>query len=315
MNSLAQKMKPIKQIKWRDGAPAPVKLVAYSALYLNDPVYVAGHGTKIHTAYRIYIFDPVKDSWVSSIKTPCCSFAMVTIHDKLITVGGTMRVKWVRRIKCTNKVLVLNETSYQWQDFSQMNTPRSGATAVSHKDILIVAGGICYQLSKIFSSTEVLDTTTGQWFFCGDLPQPHVCLQSVVVDDTLYLLGGINQDGSSPQVFTAPLDSLLRNRQLNWRPIADTIWCFSSVVNVREQTLVIGGRRNKIDPLHTSNIYRLNKVTGAWEVTSQLPNARGAPAVVTVSDDTIVIIGGTKMRHGKSRQADLTNTVWIGTVE
>ena len=314
MNSLAQKMKPIKQIKWRDGAPAPVKLVSYSALYLNGLVYVAGHGTKIHTAYRIYIFNPVKDSWVS-IKTPCCSFDMVTMHDKLITIGGTSRVKWFRRIKSTNKVLVLNESSYQWQDFSQMNTPRSGATAVSHQNMLIVTGGVCYQISKILCSTEVLDTTTGQWFFCGDLPQPHLCLQSVVVDNTLYLLGGVNQDGSSPHVFTAPLDSLSCDHQLNWRPITDTIWCFSSVVNVRDQILVIGGRRNKIDPLHTSNIYRLNKVTGAWEVTSQLPNVRGAPAAVTVSNDTIVIIGGTKMRHGKPLRADLTNTVWIGTVE
>ena len=176
---------------------------------------------------------------------------------------------------------------------------------------------ICYQISKILCSTEVLDTTTGQWFFCGDLPQPHLCLQSVVVDNILYLLGGINQDGSSPHVFTAPLDGLSCDHQLNWRPIVDTIWCFSSVVNVCDQILVIGGHRNKIDPLHTSNIYRLNKTTGAWEVTSQLPTARGAPAAVTVCDDTIVIIGGTKMRHGKFklRGTDLTKTVWIGKIE
>ena len=293
-----------------------MKLLPYSALHLNGLVYVGGHGTKISSAYKIFVFNPAKNSWMPAIKTPYCSFAMVTMHGKLITVGGTSRVKWFTRITCTNKLLVLDNTSYQWQDYSEMKTPRSAATAVSRKEMLIVSGGWRHRISKIFSSTEVLDTITGQWFSCGDLPLPHLCLQSVVVDDTLYLLGGANQDGSSSQVFTAALDSLSSNHQLSWRTIADTIWCFSSVVNVRDQILVIGGRRNKIDPLHTSNIYWLNKVTGAWEVTSQLlPNARGAPAVVKVCDDTIVIIGGTKMRHGKPRRTEMTNTVWIGIVE
>ena len=310
-------MKPIKRINWRDGTAMQVKLLPNSALYFNGLVYVGGHSTKMHTAYRIYVFDPVNDSWMSSFKTPYSFFAMTTIHDKLITVGGTTRVKWFRHLQCTNKLLVLDERSYQWQDYSQMNTPRSGPTAVSHKNMLIVTGGICHETSMVLCSTEVLDTTTGQWFSCSDLPQPHLCLQSVVVDNTLYLLGGAKKDGSSPQVFTAALDSLSTDHQLSWESMADTIWCFSSVVNVRDQILVIGGHRNKIDPLHTSNIYRLNKVTGAWEVVSQLPNARGAPAAVTVSDDTIVIIGGTKMRHGKCklRETDMAETVWIGSVE
>ena len=305
----------MKQIKWRDGAPAPVKLVPYSTLHLNGLVYVGGHGAKISTAYRIYVFDPVSNSWLSSfIKTPYCSFAMATLHNKLITVGGTTRVKWLTRIKCTNKVLILDESSHQWKDYSEMSTPRSGATAVSHNELLIVTGGWYHGVPKIFSSTEVLDTTTGQWFSCGDLPQPHLCLQSVVVGNSLYLLGGVNQDGSSPQVFTATLDTLSCDRQLNWRSIPDTIWCFSSAVNVHNQLLVIGGRRNKVDALHTSNIYALNKVTATWEVISQLPCARGAPAAVTVSGDTLVIIGGTKMKHGKPR-GNFTKTVWIGTVE
>ena len=69
-----------------------------------------------------------------------------------------------------------------------------------------------------------------------------------------------------------------------------------------------------MDALHTSNIYALNKVTGAWKVISQLPHAKGAPSAVTVSDNKIVVIGGTKMTDNKSR-GTLTKTVWIGTIE
>ena len=216
INPDTQNMIPIKKIKWREGTPAPMKLVPYSALHLNGLIYVGGHRTKISTAYRIHVFDPVKDLWLSSfIKTPYCSFAMVGLHDKLVTVGGTTQVKWLTRIKCTNRILILDEASCEWKEYSQMSIPRSGATAVTHKEMLIVTDGWCHRSSKIFSSTEVLDTATGKWFSCGDLPQPHLCLQSAVVDNSLYLLGGANQDGSSPQVFTAPLDPLSRNHQLS----------------------------------------------------------------------------------------------------
>lgn len=306
-------MKQIKKIKWHDGAPAPVKLVPYGAIYHNGLVYVGGHGAEIDTAYRLYVFDPVNNLWRSSIITSYCSFGMATLHNKLITVGGTTRGKWFTRIKSTNKILVLDERTNHWKDYSQMITTRSGASVVSHKEMLIITGGWCCHDSKILSSTEVLDSSTNQWFSCSDLPQPHHFLQPVVVDNSLYLLGGGNQDGASPLVFVASLDTLSQH-QLNWRMIQDTTWCFPSVANVRNQLLVIGGRRSKMDGLHTSNIYKLNKVTGAWEVISQLPQARGAASAVTISDDTIVVIGGTKMKQ-KKRQRKLTKTVWIGTVE
>ena len=291
-----------------------MKLVPYSGVCHNGLVYVGGHGTKVKAAYRIYVFDPVNNSWRSSfIITPYCTFTMTSFQNELITVGGTTQGTWFTRIKSTNKVLVLDETTNNWKDYTQMSTARSGASVVGHKEMLIVTGGWSCQNSKILSSTEVFDSSTDQWFSCADLPQPHLLLQSVVINNSLYLLGGANQDGASPLVFTASLDTLCQ-RQLSWRAMQDTAWCFSGVVSVRNQLLVIGGCRSKMDVLHTSNIYKLNKASGTWEVISQLPQARGAVSAVTVSDDTIVIIGGTKMEQ-KKRQRKLTKTVWIGTVE
>ena len=65
---------------------------------------------------------------------------------------------------------------------------------------------------KILSSTELFDSRNGQWYICGDLPQPHTWLQSVIVDDILYLLGEEDKDGRSPAVFTAPMDNLSRHQ-------------------------------------------------------------------------------------------------------
>ena len=54
------------------------------------------------------------------------------------------------------------------------------------------------------SSTELFDSNNGQWYKCSDLPQPHSLLKSVVVDNILYVLSGIDKNNRySTAVFTA----------------------------------------------------------------------------------------------------------------
>ena len=47
---------------------------------------------------------------------------------------------------------------------------------------------------KALSSTELFDSTNGQWYTCSDLSQPHYWLRSVIVDNILYLLGRVSED-------------------------------------------------------------------------------------------------------------------------
>jgi len=57
----------------------------------------------------------------------------------------------------------------------------------------------------------------------------------VIVDNILYLLGGINKDNdASPVVFTAPLDTL--SKQLKWNTYQDTPWCKSTAVSIQSST-------------------------------------------------------------------------------
>ena len=67
----------------------------------------------------------------------------------------------------------------------------------------------------------------------------------MIVDDTLYLLGGVNKSGiniSSQTVFTAPLDTLSRH-QLQWNVYQDTPRCRSAPVCVNGSSLLIVGER------------------------------------------------------------------------
>jgi len=190
-----------------------------------------------------------------------------------------------------------------------MITPRYLTTAVGHKGTMIIIGGKDDQY-RILSTTELFDSNTGQWYTTSNLPLPHYELLSVIIDNILYLLGGCNQDGKmSPAVFTAPLDTL-SSHQLKWSSQQDTPWCRSAPVSVQgRHLLTVGGlKKTGISHVYTSNIHMFNKVSHSWEVIGQIPSAREGPAVVSVADNKIVVVGG----YGDKVYF---NTVWIGSCE
>ena len=89
-----------------------------------------------------------------------------------------------------------------------MITPRHKATAAGYQGTLLIVGGIDNQ-NKILATTELFDSTTGQWYSVSDLSSPHFDLKSVIVNNVLYLLGGANHERMySNEVYTAPLDTL-----------------------------------------------------------------------------------------------------------
>ena len=252
-------------------------------------------------SYIINCYDPVNNSWSSSINTPYKFFAMTTLNNKLVTAGG-----WDRSHQGTTQVLTLD--AGQLKDHAKMITARSDATATGHQGMLIITGGKDDKGKKL-SSTELFDSNNGQWYKCSDLPQPHSWLQSVIVDDILYLLGGYNKDGHySPAEFTAPLDTL-STHQLKWNTHQDTPRRLSAPVSVNgTHLLIVGGYRSTGGNI-TSDIHKLNKASHSWEAIGHIPSARYRAAAVSTADNRVIVIGG---RNDKD---EATNTVWIGSCE
>ena len=132
----------------------------------------------------------------------------------------------------------------------------------------------------------------------------------MIVDNILYLLGGVDNDRNySPAVFTAPLDNL-SSHQLKWSTHQDTPWCNSAPVSVHgTHLLIVGGIKKTGDKYtRTSDVYKLNKVNYSWEAMGRLPSARNAPAAVSTGDRVIVI-------GGINDKGEDTNTIWIGSCE
>ena len=174
--------------------------------------------------------------------------------------------------------------------------------------MLIITGGWDVKWNTL-SSTELFDSNNGQWYICSDLPLPHYSLQSVIVNNILYLLGGLNKDGkASTAVFTASLDTLSRH-QLNWKAYQDTPCCQSAPVSVHgTHLLIVGGYKRTGLCTKTTTIYKLNKISHSWEAMGHTPLARSSAAAVSTGDK-IIVIGGVNDKRS------VTNTVWTGSCE
>ena len=270
----------------------------HTAVWLNGLVYVGGgNEAGMGASYTINCYDPVKDSWSSTINTPYCHFAMTKLNNKLLIAGG-----WDTSYKVTNQILTMDDG--QLKNYTKMTTTRTTPAAAGHQGMLIITGGMDDEQERL-SSTELFDSTNGQWYTCSDLPQPHNWLQSVIVDNILYLLGGL-YGNDSPAVFTASLDNLSRH-QLKWNTYQDTPWCRPAPVSVNgTQLLIVGGRKGSTC---SSDVHKLNKVSHTWKAIGHIPSARSSLAAVNTADNRVIVIGG------RNDKGEYTNTIWIGSCE
>ena len=182
------------------------------------------------------------------------------------------------------------------------------ATAAVHQSILMLMGGINNSW-RVLGSTELFDSTTSQWYVSEDLPIPHYWLQSVVLNNTLYLLGGFDKHHKySPQVFSTTLEAL-SNHQLKWNSENPTPYCRPASATLLGTDLVlIGGVDATGYEGATSNIYMLNKITKSWDIIGHTPSETDAPSTVNIAENQIIVIGGVNYDDGM----EYTNNSWIG---
>ena len=274
-------------IKWQDGAPAPVKDGYHTAVLCDGKVYIGGGDG---SPDRIHIYTPASNSWSLPINAPH-HFAITTLNNRLITAGGIDR-----NDKVSNKIFLLDGDHLK--EYTRMITARYQATAAGYQGTLIITGGRVNYKSRL-DSTELFNSTTGQWYNTGKLPSPHCRLQPVIVDNVLYLLRGAT-------VYTAPLDTL-SSHQLKWSSHQCTPGHSSAPVSIQgRHLLTVGGRKKNVI---TKDIHKFNKISHSWEDIGQIPSARRGPAAVSVADNKIVVVGGYDDKYLP------TNTVWLGLLE
>ena len=123
-------------------------------------------------------------------------------------------------------------------------------------------------------------------------------LNGKIINNTLYLLGGSQYGKLSRQVFTASLDNL-SDHQLKWQSLPDTPWCCSTpVVLYNKFLLTVGGRKPSAAPIgrKTTEVCAFNSSSGLWKQITDLPEAVTFPGIANVTDDILIMMGGTNVQ-------------------
>ena len=228
---------------------------------------------------EINVYHPDTNKWGNAIDTPHALFAMTVLMDKLIIVGGARNFSNI-----TNKLLTLQ--GGQWEEYSKMPTARWGASAVSHQSVMIVMGG--QDENHILGNVELLDNTTGQWFKCNDVPKPLYFLQSVIVDNVLYIPRGRPADGTNRAVFATSLD-VLSTYQLQWQQqLIDTPFIGSTGISLNNKYLIMVGGAASRD---TVCVLKSEERLTSWESIGSVPKAHMGASAVSIGNQ-IILIGG-----------------------
>jgi len=283
-------------IKWEEGAPAPVGRYCHTAVLYNGVIYVGGGWTKdndgeLQAPHTLDMYHTDTNTW-DTIDTPHYLFAVTVLTGKVVIVGRIT----TRDDEVTNKVLVLE--SGQWKNYTEIPTARGAVAAVSHQSMMTVMGG-CYGWNTL-NTIELFNDTTGQWFKCNDLPQPFEFLQSVIVGDTVFVLGGVNKDNKlSAAVYAAPLDTL-SNHQLKWQHLVDTPCDDLAAVGLSNKYLLAVGK---------NDIYTLNSTATTWMTIGTLPVHIAGTTIVCDEQSILVMIGGADSDNR------FTKKLWIGSFQ
>jgi len=171
---------------WTSKTPMPTTRSSATAVGYNEEIYLFGGTNGDSELDVVEAYNPLTNGWRSVTNMPVAmeSVAVAVVHGQAYVFG------WDKLVR------VYNFTTNTWTTAGETPTRRafsyaSAAPVVDGKIYLI--GGIEVESEQSYwlsDKVEIYDTATGHWSQGPSLPRPtggHLC---VVVDDSIYVIGG-----------------------------------------------------------------------------------------------------------------------------
>ncbi len=198
-------------------------------------------------------------------------FAITTIGDKLVLVGGKHR-----DYSDSSELGEWEPDSNKWtHPFPSMSTPRFWPSATSYKNWLVVACGCSHKVC--LQTVEVLDVFNMQWSTGSPIPTLRIRIRSTTIADIWYLIGGWCENvGYCLDVCSLPLEALVTHSSSDnsyiWNKLPSLESTHSCPLNIGGSLLAVGGWDPKSEkPMST--IQRYVPETNTWVEAGQLPHA------------------------------------------
>ena len=271
-------------LNWRDESKAPFAMQRGTAVVDEDVAYFMNCNGQV-CSYNI-----TNRKWSKLPKYQYKHGSLAIVNSHLTAIGG--HEHWLNRHTYTNKLLSLRGS---WSDvFPPMPTKRSGTTAITSKEHLIVAGGTTGPwCENIINTVEVMDTKTLVWSTVASLSHPFHWASATICGDHLYMLGGVDDKGMTKSVLTCSLTELLQSSSSSssvWQRVADVPAFRSTCAAVNGQLLAVGGCDE--DFKAKADIHKYNPTTNSWDHISNMPTASYLCLVVVLPTNEIMAVGG-----------------------
>ena len=276
----------------------PQGMKSPKAVECNGNIYVGGGdmGDQSVAAFKVYVYNIVKEKWSSLSPTPQRWFAIAVVKGKLLVIGGACHENAV-----TGQVTSLDETKGHWySEYPPMPTGRSDPGAIGHLNNLIVIGG--FDGMQSVDVVEVLDASNNQWSQVESLPYTITSVTPMLQGDVLYLAGGLGviKGKQAPKKFftCTSIQMLLKstlpaNTSSIWKELSPVPFSYSSTSIHGDAFLTFCGK----DPTtkqDSSAIHLYDAVKNTWSQVGDLPTCRRmCTAISAATNGKVYVLGGT----------------------
>lgn len=284
------------------------------ALHDNKVYAMAGGASDKDTYSEVFVYDVHHDQWD---KLPLSGHrrGILQIIDGNLTIFGGLDNTTK---KITSKVTTFIDD--EWTNvFPDMQNPRVKPGVVIHLNNVIVAGGALDE-SDFGNDIEILDWTKEpfQWETARvKLPEQMWFISLTISEGLLYIVGyNRSNDRStaayqvSVDVLTSVYQPLMSSHMMHWHKVPQAPHAGTAIIPNSSPPVIIGGyNRQGL----TSDISILNG--NSWKRIASLTTPRKYASVVSISHDTILVIGG--CTGGKGMKGAITHssdTVEKGTM-
>ena len=272
-------------------ADLPVASSEFSCVVIDDVVYVGGCGES-KVIYRY-----TENEWNDLPACPVMCFGLGKLFGKVFAVGGMITSK-----KVTADVFVFSNESREWvKGIPPMPTARSFPTVVSHESAFVACGGFSVYSPSEKVETDKVEVFKGdscQWFTKAPLPSPRSHLQSAIVGNFCYFLGGyrlFRRSVPSSSVWCVTLEDLFDTTSSKyqkpdlWQSLPESPTMLSTSANLGGALVTIGG----IVRTDTCNaVYAFSRNAQSWVELGSLASQCVGAGAASLSDGKVMLIGG-----------------------
>ncbi len=183
-----------KTKEWTTGKDIPKALACSNCAIVGNKIYLMGGETcaPSYTKYTdVYVYDIINDTWDTVKPMPkafCCSNTAV-IGDKIYVIDG------YDSSGVTRSIQIYNTTNNTWslQDIPSTVSKQSLAQCHVYKGKIYMIGGEYWTTqSNTINKLTIYDPEKKTWTTGKELPDSLSLSASVLRNDKIYVMGGIN---------------------------------------------------------------------------------------------------------------------------